>query len=101
MVRGQSTHMRARAELVARELSAGGLKAESAKTTLLETREAVLEGWKNLSDILERQGEIRLAATVRRFTETMPPPRTEKESIAHQIRTRIAAHRAQERALMR
>lgn len=96
MLRGESTHMRARAEVVARELRSGGLKLESGKAVLLETRQAVLKGWKDLSDVLERQGESQLAATVRRFTETMPPAWTEKESIAHQLRAQIAAHRAKE-----
>ena len=62
ILRGESMHMRARAELVARELRSGGLKVESGKAVLLETRQAVLEGWKNLSDVLDRQGETRLAA---------------------------------------
>jgi hypothetical protein len=101
MLRRQSTHMRARAEVVARELRSGGIKVESGKAVLLETRRAVLEGWKNLSDALDRQGETRLAATVRRFTETMPPAWTEKEVIAHQIRAQFTAHRAEERALTR
>lgn len=98
ILRGQSTHMRARAEVVARELRSGGLKVESSKAVLIETRQAVLEGWRNLSDVLDRQGETQLAATVRRFTETMPPAWTEKESIAHQIRAQFAARRAEERA---
>ena len=101
MLRNTSTHMRTRSEAVARELTSGGLKEDPSKTVLLATREAVLEGWRNLSNILERQGETQLAATVRRFTETMPPPWTEKEAIAHQIRGQIAAHRAEERALTR
>jgi hypothetical protein len=102
MLRNASVHMRKRAEVVVRELRSGGLKPEPGKAVLVETRQAVLEGWKNLSDVLERQGESRLAATVRRFTEAMPPPWTEKESIADQIRAqKIAAGRAEERALMR
>lgn len=101
ILRGYSTHMRARAEIVARELRSGGLKLESGKAVLLETRQAVLEGWKNLSDVLDRQGETRLAATVRRFTEAMPPAWTEKENIAHQIRAQFAARRVEERALTR
>ena len=101
MLRNASTQMRERSELVACELRSGGLKPEPGKAVLVETRQEVLEGWRNLSIILERQGESRLAATVRRFAEAMPPPWTEKEHAAHQIRAQIAAHGTKEQSLTR
>jgi hypothetical protein len=66
MLRGESTHMRARANVVARELAAGGLTSESGKRVLLETRKAVLDGWRGLAVRLERDGNPQLASTVRR-----------------------------------
>jgi len=101
MQRNASTHMRKRAEAVACEMTSGGLKGELGRAVLLETRQAVIEGWKSLSDILERQGQAQLAGAVRRFSDSMPPPSTERERIAHQIRARIAARRTEERALTR
>jgi len=98
MLRGESTHMRARANAIGRELAAGRLTPESGKRVLLETRKAVLVGWRGLAEILERDGNPQLASTVRRFADTMPPPRTEKECIAHQIEAKITARgRAEDR----
>jgi type IV secretory pathway VirD2 relaxase len=85
MLRGHSTHMRVRAEGAARELAAGGLKADPSQRALLETRRAVLDGWYGLADYLESGGNPQLAAAIRRFAETMPPPLTEKERIGRQL----------------
>jgi hypothetical protein len=97
MLRGRSTHMRARAEGVAREIRAGGLRAEAGQRILLETRQAVLGGWRGLADILERDGNRQLAGAVRRFAETMPLPLTEKQTIARQLRAHLHASTARER----
>lgn len=96
MMRGHSTHMRARAEAVARELSTGGLKPEPSQRVLAETRRAVLDGWRGLADVLELEGEPRLAGAVRRFAETIPPPLTEKETIARQLGPHIRNHSVRE-----
>lgn len=85
MLRGESTHMQTRVEAVAREVAAGKLKAESGSGALRETRRAILDGWRGLAEALDRDGNPRLAAGVRRFAETMPPPLTEKEMIARQL----------------
>lgn len=101
MLRGDSTHMRARAEAIAREVAAGGLKPDPGKRVLLETREAVLDGWRGLADILERDGNPQLAGTVRRFAQSMLPPLTEKERMARQIGLLIEAQKARDRVLTR
>jgi hypothetical protein len=98
MLRGESTHMRARANAVARELAAGGLRPDSGKRVLLETRKAVLDGWRGLAESLELGGNPQLASTARRFADTMPPPLTEKERMAHQIEAWLVAHRLREQA---
>ena len=85
MLRGQSTHMRSRAETVARELAGEGLRPPPGQRALLDTRRTVLMGWHALADILERDGSRQLAGAVRRFAETMPPPMTEKEAIARRL----------------
>jgi len=86
MLRGQSTHMRARAEAAVREIASGGLKPDPGKRVLLETRRAVLNGWCGLASTLERDGSPKLAGVVRRFAESLPPPLTEKERIASHLR---------------
>lgn len=101
MLHGKSTHMRARANAVAHELAVGGLRPEPGKRILLDTRKAVLDGWRGLAELLERDGNPELARTVRRFADTMPPPLTEKERMAHQIQARVVAHRLREQAPVR
>lgn len=98
MLRGESTHMLARAETVARELSAGKLTLEPGQRALLETRRAVLGGWRALADVLERDGNLQLAGLARRFAETMPPPSTEKEAMARQLGAHLRTHRIYEQA---
>jgi hypothetical protein len=98
MLRGQSTHLRARAEAVGRELAAGGLKPEPGHRVLLETRRAVLDGWRALADLLEGDRNPQLAGTVRRFAEAMPPPLTEKETMARTLGAHLRTHRTREQA---
>lgn len=84
-LRGESTHMRARSEEVARELADGGFKVESGKADMLRTRSEIRHAWMVLSDILLRQQQPNLAHQIRRFADRMPPPITEKEAIARQL----------------
>jgi hypothetical protein len=84
--RGESRHSRVRNEAVAAELSKGGLRVEVGKARLLETRRDVERGWLAVSDILVAEGRPGLAVQVRRFTTQMPPPRTDRESIAEALR---------------
>lgn len=101
MLRGESTHMRARAEAVARELARDTLKPDSSQRVLRETRQAVLDGWRGLADVLERDGKSQLARAVRRFAETMPSPLTEKEAIARRLEVHFQNYRTLEQALAR
>ena len=101
MLRGHSTHMRARAEAVAGELAAGGLKSEPGKRVLMETRRVVLDGWRGLADVLEHGGNPQLARVIRRFAESMPPPLTEKEAVAHQLGASLRTHRPRDQDLTR
>ena len=84
--RGESRHTRARAEAVATELLKGNLRVEAGKAKLLETRRAVERGWWAVSDILVAEGRPELAAQARRFSAQMPPPLTDRESIAAALR---------------
>jgi hypothetical protein len=98
MLRGQSTHVRSRAEAVARELGAARLKPEPGQSVLRETRRAVLGGWYALAIILERGGNPQLAGLVRRFAQTMPSPLTEKETMARQLEAHLRTHRTYEQS---
>jgi Relaxase/Mobilisation nuclease domain len=87
-LRNTSKHMRQRVEIVARELNKGGLRPDPGKSRLIETRHAVVEGWRGLADILERQHHHTLAAKIRLFIQEMPRPRTEKEYLAEALSSR-------------
>jgi predicted transcriptional regulator len=84
--RGESRHTQARAEAVAAELLKGNLRVEAGKAKMLGTRREVERGWWAVSDILVAEGRPELAAEVRQFSAQMPPPRTDRESIAEAIR---------------
>jgi hypothetical protein len=88
-LRGDSTHTRNRAEVVAAHLVNGHLPVEPGKSTLLATRKEIESGWRAISDLLLAQGHADLAAKVRRFMEQMPPPRTDRELVAQQLRQHI------------
>jgi Relaxase/Mobilisation nuclease domain len=83
MLRGDSTQVRARAEAVANELVRGGVRIESGKSTLTETRRVVQRAWASTINILQSQGRSDLAADVRRFVDQMPLPVTDKEQLAN------------------
>jgi hypothetical protein len=92
--RGDSTHTRARAESVLRDLDEGNVRIESRKSKLVETRTVVQRGWRATSDILIAQGHVELADQVRRFVDQMSPPWTERERLARGIQRHLDASRA-------
>jgi len=85
MLRGESTHVRNRAEAVTRELLTGDWRIDPGKATLLKTRKEIDRGWRALSEILDRQGEFELADGVRRFSSNMRPAMTEREQMAANV----------------
>jgi hypothetical protein len=87
--RGESHHTRMRAEAVARELLKGDLRIEPGKARLSETRKEVQRGWFAVSDILAAEGRVEFAHRVWRFAAEMPPPKTEREVIAEDLRGRV------------
>jgi hypothetical protein len=86
--RGDSRHVRTRAEAVARELLRGDLRIEQGKARLLETRKEVERGWFAVGDILMAEGRRKLANEAWRFAAEMPPAKTERELIAEDLRRR-------------
>jgi hypothetical protein len=95
-VRGESTHMRERAEAVAQELAQGRLRVEPGKASLVNTRNEVRRAWLAVGDILIRERQPELAAHVRRFADQMTPPLTEKEWMAARMDRRERDPRARE-----
>jgi hypothetical protein len=95
-LRGESTYMRERADAVAQELANGKLRIEPGKASLISTRSEVRRAWLAVGDILIREQQPELAAHVRRFTEQMAPPLTEKEWVASSMPERARDPRARQ-----
>jgi hypothetical protein len=84
-LRGESRHMRERAEVAAQDRSRGITPVEPGKAKLLETRNIVRRAWWTISEILIRDKQPDLVAQVTRFAEQMPPPRTEREWLSARV----------------
>lgn len=89
----ESTFMRGKVGAIARELQDGTLAADLGKAKLVETRLAVLEGWREMAKALRAQGEDQLAAEVEAFVRALPQVRTERERIAAGLLAQIDAQR--------
>jgi hypothetical protein len=60
----------------------------SSRETLLHTRAQVERGWLASAEILDRQGQRDLAWYVRRFTDALPPVRTDRELLRRALMRR-------------
>ena len=94
--RGDSTYERAQAEAVAAELLKGKTRVEPGKRKLVETRRQVENGWGSIANLPSKDGHHDLANDVRRFVERMPPAKTEREPIAHELQQRVRDPRVQD-----
>ena len=84
-LRGDSTRVNAEAKAVSSVRSVSGFDRDPGKKTLVETRAAILVGWRALADKLAIQGEAGLAAKVGAFVERFAPPHTERERLAQSL----------------
>lgn len=92
--RGESWRAWSLVEEVGRELER--LRNEPSKPMLIETRKAIERGWREASEILARQGQTALAKEVEQFVGRMPPPRTDRELLAEELRKHYRNARARE-----
>lgn len=93
--RGESSHLAHRVAEVASALVFGRVTRESGKATLIGTRSDVVRGWLRVAGLLNDHGESELAGRVRGFVGGFPPPHSERELIAEQLRRRLVSARAQ------
>jgi len=84
-LRGDSLHLRDRAERIARALGNGGLEPTQGKARLLETRREVLAGWYVAADALLEAGQGALAQKIWGFIGGMAPPLTTDEQLAAKL----------------
>jgi MobA/VirD2-like, nuclease domain len=94
--RSESWRVHARVDEIGREIFRGRLRNERGKETLIETRKAIERGWWEASEILAAQGQRALAKEVMEFVGRMPPPRTDREMIADELRKHYRDARARE-----
>jgi hypothetical protein len=85
-LRGDSIHIRAQAQAVARELQHGGLLTTLGDATLVKTRREVDKGWRSLSNRLRQEGRPELAEEVLRFADGMPPAQSDRTRMADALR---------------
>ncbi len=98
-LRGDSSHVRAKAEGVARGLAASGsVRPELGRQTLLATRAAVQHGWQSVADNLLLHGDRQLAADAARFASRLDRPLTERESIARVLSAHVRAQQQEAKA---
>jgi len=69
---------------------------------LVKTRKEVLRGWLAVSDMLDRQGQPKLAASARRFVDSMRMPRTDREQMTADLiqHIRETRHRRMDREVL-
>jgi hypothetical protein len=84
-MRGASTHQRGQAEAVALQIAHGGLNGEPGKARLIATRQAVVDGWRAMADLLDQEGYRDLSIAVRQFFNRMSPPPTDKETVVERL----------------
>src|ERR1700733_9986565 len=75
-LRGESTYMRERSEVVAQELAQGKVGIEPGKASLVATRKEIQRAWLAVGDILIRKRQPELAEQVKRFSDQIPPAQT-------------------------
>ncbi len=88
-LRGDSTHIRAQAEAVARELQHRVLPTTAGDATLAKTRRDIDQGWRFLSSRLRHEGRPDLAEEVLRFADSMPPAQSDRTRVADALRKSV------------
>lgn len=81
-LRGDSKFVRQRVEAVARDMTTQRRVTAPGRTKLLATRVEVERGWRQVSELLEKQGKLDLAARVNEFVADMKSAKTDQEQIA-------------------
>lgn len=98
LLRGDSRYLRERVRRIAEELRDGGLKPNTGKTKVLETRSDVIAGWRAVADALLAAGQGAIAEKVRGFIGGMHRPLTTDEQVVSKLeeRTRTRERERQE-----
>jgi hypothetical protein len=87
--RGEPRYLRERVTRIARELRDGGVRPAPGKAKLVETRNAVVAGWRATADALLQAGHSALAEKIWGFIGDMRPPRSTDEQLTLQLLQRV------------
>ena len=101
MMRGDSFHHYNRLAAAAKPVANGVPADSSGSECMVNTRKAVVAGWRAVATMLDSQGQMGLAAYVTRFVDRMPLPRTEQESLAVRTQERFRPANDHHRGLTR
>lgn len=100
-LRGDSKYMHAQAEAVAVQLLSGADTRDTAVGGLLETRNAVAQGWQEVAGRLAGPEQRALAREVLNFVREMPPVLTERQRIAQELLKQLRSRQRQQGSLVR
>jgi len=82
---GKSTALRDRLIGIATELSRYGTVVDAARERSLETRRSLMSTWMQAADVLDSQGEEKLAGDVRHFARHLSPVLSDRQALAAQF----------------
>ena len=86
--RGESRYLRDHWRRIQREMRAGGLQPNPGKAKIVETRRAVVAGYRSAAEALLQAGHANLAQKIWGFVERMSPPRTTDEHLVAAVARR-------------
>ena len=95
-LRGESTYMRKRSGVVARDMLGGRVPFEPGRAPVVATRHDVQRAWREISESLIRERQRDLAETVKRFAGEMCAPITEWERITRDLHAHLQGPRTRE-----
>ena len=81
-----------RRDEVHREMEQGELQDEPGREAVRRTRKRVVDGWRDLTAILDSNAAYGLAEDVRKFAAQIPAARTERELLAEQLVEPVRSH---------
>jgi len=91
--RGSSKVLNQKLKSIVSELATTRTIRDPAHTKLAETRKGLVSAWMDAADALQAQGELTLAHSVRRFANSLPPVRTDRERLAAQLIAHLKSQR--------
>lgn len=84
--RGESKYLRTQVDAVAKAMFGSGGQSDPSKSTMLETQDAVRQGWQSAANKPLSHGDRKLAAEVVAFVGELVPPLPAREQLKRNLR---------------